>query len=87
MSTAPIVRNSGECGILYVAEPLEACSDITNMAEKRSKYRSSYVLIVLGGCSFEEKVRKAQKAGYKAAIVYNDGYDELLVPSKFSMFM
>ncbi|KAG7648551.1 PA domain [Arabidopsis thaliana x Arabidopsis arenosa] len=76
----PIVRNSGECGILYVAEPLEACSDITNMAEKRSKYRSSYVLIVLGGCSFEEKVRKAQKAGYKAAIVYNDGYDELLVP-------
>ncbi|OAP18445.1 hypothetical protein AXX17_AT1G36460 [Arabidopsis thaliana] len=50
------------------------------MAEKRSKYRSSYVLIVLGGCSFEEKVRKAQKAGYKAAIVYNDGYDELLVP-------
>ncbi|XP_020869412.1 receptor homology region, transmembrane domain- and RING domain-containing protein 5 isoform X2 [Arabidopsis lyrata subsp. lyrata] len=76
----PIVRRSGEYGSLYAAEPLDACSDLTNMAEKGSRFRSSYVLIVRGGCSFEEKVIKAQKAGYKAAIVYNNGYDELLVP-------
>lgn len=83
MFTAPSVRRSGEYGLLYAAEPLDACSDLTNMAKKGSKFRSSYVLIVLGGCSFEEKIRKAQKAGYRAAIVYNNGYDELLVPSKF----
>ncbi|XP_020868919.1 receptor homology region, transmembrane domain- and RING domain-containing protein 5-like isoform X1 [Arabidopsis lyrata subsp. lyrata] len=76
----PIVRRSGEHGLVYAAEPLDACSDLNNMAEKGSKLRSSYILIVRGGCTFEEKVRKAQKAGYKAAIVYNDGYDELLVP-------
>ncbi|XP_020868920.1 receptor homology region, transmembrane domain- and RING domain-containing protein 5-like isoform X2 [Arabidopsis lyrata subsp. lyrata] len=80
----PIVRRSGEHGLVYAAEPLDACSDLNNMAEKGSKLRSSYILIVRGGCTFEEKVRKAQKAGYKAAIVYNDGYDELLVPRNLS---
>jgi E3 ubiquitin-protein ligase RNF13 len=30
------------------------------------------VLIVRGGCSFEEKVRKAQRAGFKAAIIYDN---------------
>ncbi|VVB11664.1 unnamed protein product [Arabis nemorensis] len=73
-----IVESSGECGSLYAAEPLDACSDLTNTAEKGSKHRFAYVLIIRGGCSFEEKVRNAQKAGFKAAIVYTDGYDELL---------
>ncbi|KAL9308415.1 putative transcription factor C2H2 family [Arabidopsis thaliana] len=75
----PVVRRSGEYGLLYAAEPLDACSDLTNLAEKGSKFRPSYVLIVRGGCSFEEKIRNAQEAGYEAAIVYNDRYEELLV--------
>ncbi|EOA37337.1 hypothetical protein CARUB_v10011046mg [Capsella rubella] len=75
----PIVGSSGECGFLYAAEPIDACSDLKNTAEKGSNYRRSYVLIERGGCSFEVKVRKAQEAGYKAAIVYNDAYDEVLV--------
>jgi len=83
MFSAPVVRRSGEYGLLYAAEPLDACSYLTNMAEKGSKFRPSYVLIVRGGCSFEEKIRNAQEAGYKAAIVYNDRYEELLVRSKF----
>ncbi|XP_010461322.1 PREDICTED: receptor homology region, transmembrane domain- and RING domain-containing protein 6-like [Camelina sativa] len=78
-SFTPIIGSSVECGLLYAAEPIDACSDLTNTAEKGSKFRPSYVLIVGGGCSFEEKIRKAQEAGYKAAIVYNDAYDELLV--------
>nr|XP_019577476.1 PREDICTED: receptor homology region, transmembrane domain- and RING domain-containing protein 5-like [Rhinolophus sinicus] len=76
----PLVGSSGECGLLYAAEPLDACSDLTNKPETGSKSRPSYVLIVRGGCSYEKKVRNAQKAGYKAAIIYNNGYDELLIP-------
>lgn len=58
MFSVPIVGSSGECGLLYAAEPLDACLDLTNMAEKGSKFRFSYILIARGGCSFEDKVRK-----------------------------
>ncbi|CAH2035393.1 unnamed protein product [Thlaspi arvense] len=75
----PIVESSGECGLLYAAEPLNTCSYLTNKAGNGSTIRPSYVLIIRGGCSFDEKIRNAQKAGYKAAIVYNDAYDELLI--------
>jgi E3 ubiquitin-protein ligase RNF13 len=39
------------------------------------------VLIIRGGCSFEHKVRRAQKAGFKAAIVF-DNEEGVLVASK-----
>ncbi|KAF3973494.1 hypothetical protein CMV_003091 [Castanea mollissima] len=76
---APPVKGSGECGVLYMAEPLDACSTLTNKVEKASNCSSPFVLIVRGGCSFEDKVRRAQKAGFKAAIVYDNEDSGVLV--------
>ncbi|PQM38670.1 receptor homology region transmembrane domain- and RING domain-containing protein 2 [Prunus yedoensis var. nudiflora] len=69
---APAIKGSGECGVLYLAEPVDACSTLTNKVEKGTNYSSPFVLIIRGGCGFEEKVRRAQKAGFKAAIVYDN---------------
>ncbi|KAK1554923.1 hypothetical protein Q3G72_019166 [Acer saccharum] len=78
---APEVKGSGEYGTLYLAEPLDACSDLTNdnKVGKFSNKSSPFALIVRGGCSFEDKVRKAQKAGFQAAIVYDNEDDGILV--------
>lgn len=42
---------------------------------------SAFVLTIRGGCSFEDKVRNAQKAGFEAAIVYDNEDDGVLVAS------
>lgn len=65
-----------------MAEPLDACSPLTNRVVQGKNGSSPFVLIVRGGCSFEEKVRRAQKAGFKAAIVYDNEDDGVLVASK-----
>ncbi|KAF8098114.1 hypothetical protein N665_0273s0015 [Sinapis alba] len=69
---APSVKAAGEFGLLYVAEPLDACSNLMNKPEQRSNGTYPFVLIVRGGCSFEDKVRKAQRAGFKAAIIHDN---------------
>ncbi|GLT71198.1 hypothetical protein SLA2020_432320 [Shorea laevis] len=76
---APSIKGSGECGVLYSAQPLDACSDLTNKIEKVKNSSSPFALVIRGGCSFEEKVRKVQKAGFKAAIVYDNQDDGVLV--------
>ncbi|WCJ35038.1 hypothetical protein M5689_016308 [Euphorbia peplus] len=76
---APPIKSSGECGSLYLGEPLDACSSMKSKAENVHNCTSPYVLIVRGGCSFENKVRRAQQAGFKAAIVYDDEDDGILV--------
>ncbi|KAH9757877.1 Receptor region transmembrane domain- and RING domain-containing protein 2 [Citrus sinensis] len=76
---APAIRGSGDCGVLYVAEPLDACSTLTSKVEKVSNMSSAFVLTIRGGCSFEDKVRNAQKAGFEAAIVYDNEDDGVLV--------
>lgn len=79
--SAPKLKGSGESGILYLAEPLDACTALTNKAEQLSNVSAPFVLIVRGGCSFEEKVTRAQKAGFKSAIVYDNEDDGVLVAS------
>lgn len=76
---APSVKGSGEYGALFLAEPLDACTELTNKARTLSNASSPFVLMVRGGCSFEEKVRIAQSAGYKAAIVYDNEDGGILV--------
>ncbi|XP_075099553.1 receptor homology region, transmembrane domain- and RING domain-containing protein 2 isoform X2 [Nicotiana tabacum] len=72
---APSPKGSGKCGTLYVAEPLDACSTLTNKIEPTNNFtKDPFVLIIRGGCSFEDKVRKAQAAGFKAAIIYDNAY-------------
>ncbi|KAL4583097.1 hypothetical protein LXL04_007661 [Taraxacum kok-saghyz] len=74
---APPVKGSGECGRLFLAEPLDACGVLSNKTVK-SSIKQAFVLIVRGGCSFEDKVRRAQSAGFKAAIVYNNDDTDLV---------
>ncbi|XP_057503188.1 receptor homology region, transmembrane domain- and RING domain-containing protein 2 [Actinidia eriantha] len=70
---APAVKASGECGTLYLAEPLDACLPLSNKVDSTVKgCGSPFVLSIRGGCSFEEKVRRAQAAGFKAAIIYDN---------------
>ncbi|EXB57740.1 E3 ubiquitin-protein ligase [Morus notabilis] len=69
---APAIKGSGECGVLYSAEPVDACSKLTNKVKPAKNGSSPFALIIRGGCSFEEKVRRAQEAGFKAAIVYDN---------------
>ena len=64
-----------------MAKPLDACLDLSNKVEKVSNITSPFALVIRGGCSFEEKVRRVQKAGFKAAIVYDNDDDGVLVTS------
>ncbi|AEE30268.1 Receptor region, transmembrane domain-and RING domain-containing protein 3 [Arabidopsis thaliana] len=61
-----------ETGVVYVAEPLNACRNLRNKPEQSPYGTSPLVLIIRGGCSFEYKVRNAQRSGFKAAIVYDN---------------
>ncbi|XVF73977.1 hypothetical protein PTKIN_Ptkin13bG0024300 [Pterospermum kingtungense] len=76
---APAIEGSGKCGVLYLANPLDACKDLSNKVEKVSNITSPFALVIRGGCNFEEKVRRVQKAGFKAAIVYDNDDDGALV--------
>lgn len=80
MISAPSVKGSGLCGTVHVAEPLDACSKLTNkvVPVENNSTKSPFVLIVRGGCSFDEKVRRAQAAGFKAAIVYDNENGDLV---------
>ncbi|RYR36597.1 hypothetical protein Ahy_A09g041562 isoform C [Arachis hypogaea] len=60
-------------------EPLDACTDLSNKAPQLPNASLPFVLMIRGGCSFEEKVRRAQAAGYKAAIVYDNEDSGVLV--------
>lgn len=76
---APPVKGSGKCGKLHVAEPLDACSPLTNKVNFVGDVTASpFALIIRGGCSFEDKVRRAQTAGFKAAIVYDNEDGDLV---------
>ena len=78
-SARPIKR-SGECGVLYVAEPLDACGPLTNQVGGGSE--NPFALIIRGGCTFDAKVRSAQNAGFKAAIVYDNEDSGVVISSK-----
>jgi len=77
-SFAPRVSGAGIMGVLYVANPLNACVKLRNLGPKNENY-SPILLVERGGCTFELKVRIAQQAGYEAVIVYNDEDGEELV--------
>ncbi|XP_010477527.1 PREDICTED: receptor homology region, transmembrane domain- and RING domain-containing protein 3-like [Camelina sativa] len=78
-SFSPLV-NTEETGVVYVAEPLNACRNLRNKPEKSPNGTSAFVLIIRGGCTFEYKVRNAQRSGFKAAIVYDNMDRNFLLP-------
>ncbi|KAM0872456.1 hypothetical protein ACQ4PT_038701 [Festuca glaucescens] len=76
-SFAPGVKGSGVNGVVYTAEPLNACSALANKAVKGPP--SPFALVIRGGCTFDEKVKNVQDAGFKAAIVYDNENSGFLV--------
>ncbi|XP_073141748.1 receptor homology region, transmembrane domain- and RING domain-containing protein 2-like [Henckelia pumila] len=83
---APLVKRSEKCGVLYAADPLDACSPLANkVISKLNDPRSPFVLIIRGGCSFEDKVRTAQAAGFRAAIVYDNENGALIAMAGHSV--
>ena len=73
----------GICGSLRAAEPAEACEPIKDRGGRRGAGRKAFVLIARGNCSFEEKVRAAQQAGFDAAVVYDDEEKASLYSSEY----
>ncbi|GJN39912.1 hypothetical protein PR202_gb29065 [Eleusine coracana subsp. coracana] len=76
----PAVEGSGVNGVIYVVEPLDACSPLRTKADGSSAI--PFALITRGRCQFDDKVRNAQQAGFKAAVVY-DNEDSGVLVSKF----
>lgn len=68
-----------------MAEPLNACLPLTNELDHVSNStKLPFVLIIRGGCSFEDKIRRAQTAGFKAAIIYDNVFSDLVASNGFS---
>ncbi|KAK8669758.1 hypothetical protein V6N13_107182 [Hibiscus sabdariffa] len=65
-------NNTGLCGAIEVADPLDACTPLHNEFGSNKTDSTRFALIIRGNCSFEEKIRKAQSGGFSAAIVYDD---------------
>ena len=78
------VNSSGICGALHIADPLNGCSPLKNdFGLNKTTNGIRFVLIIRGECAFEDKVRNAQNAGFRAAIVYDNQDKGNLVYSEF----
>jgi E3 ubiquitin-protein ligase RNF13 len=75
------VKGSGICGSIQIADPLDACHKLTKEAPKVHGHVLPFALLIRGNCTFDHKVKNAQDAGYKAAIVYDNEDDGSLVSS------
>ncbi|KAL2631601.1 hypothetical protein R1flu_016287 [Riccia fluitans] len=71
-SFAARIPAAGILGVVYAAEPANACTPLTNAPIPERGLFSSFVVVARGDCSFEQKVRVAQAAGFNAVIVYNN---------------
>ncbi|KAM0854722.1 hypothetical protein ACQ4PT_050224 [Festuca glaucescens] len=80
----PVVEGSGVNGVIYTVEPLDACSPLSKRAVEGPI--SPFALILRGGCQFDDKVRNAQNAGFKAVIVYDNKDHGVLVSMAGSSF-
>lgn len=73
------MKGSGVNGAIYVVEPLDACSPLRTKADDSSA--TPFALVVRGGCQFDDKVRNAQSAGFKAVIVHDNEDSGVLISS------
>jgi len=69
---SPAIRGPGACGVLQLAEPIDAYTPLTNKAVTHKDVYAPFALIIRGTCTFEKKVRNTQATGFSAAIIYNN---------------
>ncbi|KAJ0257625.1 Receptor y region [Hirschfeldia incana] len=76
---SPSEEATVQTGVLYVADPLDACQKLRNKPKQSTNGTFPFALIVKGGCTFEHKVRNAQGTGFKAAIVHDNVDSDFLI--------
>ncbi|GBF89625.1 hypothetical protein Rsub_02343 [Raphidocelis subcapitata] len=80
----PEIPEEGIDGYLLMADPEDACSDFTF-----SEFGERWVALIAraqrphpSNCTFDVKVRNAERAGASAAIVFDDAFEALIIMSK-----
>lgn len=76
-SFGPEIPGEGVEGYLLLADPLTACQPVPSPPDTNGTY-AWILLIKRGQCDFDRKILNAQKAGYVAAVVYNNGSQNLV---------
>ncbi|XP_012340628.1 E3 ubiquitin-protein ligase RNF13 [Apis florea] len=72
-----LIPSEGIKGMVVYAEPPTACHEIQGPPNSTSYIGNWIALIARYNCSFERKVRMAQKAGYDAVIIHNVNSNKL----------
>ncbi|CAK9832125.1 E3 ubiquitin-protein ligase RNF13 [Anthophora retusa] len=72
-----LIPSEGIKGMVVYAEPPTACHEIQGPPNDTNYHGHWIALIARNNCTFERKVRMAQKAGYDAAIIHNVNSNEL----------
>ncbi|XP_069474474.1 E3 ubiquitin-protein ligase RNF13 isoform X2 [Ambystoma mexicanum] len=74
-----ILPSDGLKGFLTVSKPENACEPIAEPPLPKENTSTAYIVLIRRlDCNFDIKVLNAQKAGYKAAVVYNVDSDDLI---------